>query len=380
MKVFVVGGYIRDTLLGLDPKDMDFVVVGASEVEFINFGIDHNLGLKKIGADFPVFIDSQKREWALARKERKTGPGYKGFKCEFDPTVTLEEDLFRRDLTINALAAPVIKIHEDGSVDVDFTDIIDLFGGIDDLHNLLLVHVSNHFREDPVRVLRVARFAARYNFAIADHTQYMIQGMAESGELDSLVPERVWIELEKALHEDFAGRFFQALSQTTAMDHILPNFRMGWDDETLRSVNISNDPVEKWALATQKMTVARINQLNRKLKIPTKYANFAVNFRKVLVVLQTHHCQLTADIAETLFNMVDAYRNSIIHESMLAATCLLDNHLIQDTTYKLDVVFQKTAKVGWDSLTQEEHNTLTGPEIGETIRKIRKVLLKKELP
>lgn len=380
MEIFVAGGYIRDCLLNLEPKDMDFVVVGATEKELLEFGKNHNFNFKKIGVGFPVFLDSQKREWALARKERKIGPGYKGFECQFDPSVTLEEDLFRRDLSINSMAVPVTKIHKDGSVDLDFTDTTDPFGGIDDLHNLLLVHVSDHFREDPVRVLRICRFAARYNFTIADHTQYLIQSMANSGELNHLVPERVWTELEKALHEEVAGKFFQALSQTTAMDYILPNFRMGWDDEVMQAVNVSKDPIEKWALATHKMTVARIVQLNKKLKVPTKHAIFAINFRKILIVLQTYKCKLTVDIAETIFGMVDAYRNSIIHDSMLAATCLHDNYQIQNATHKLNVVFQKAAEVGWESLTQKQQNTLTGPEIGENIRKIRNEILKKELP
>lgn len=379
-KVYVVGGWVRDHFLGHDPKDMDFVVVGATTEQLLKFGDHVGLEFKKVGADFPVFLDKFGNEWALARKERKTGPGYKGFECDFDPFVTIEEDLFRRDLTVNAMAIEVAEVFEDGSVTLDHNNVVDPFDGYQDLFQELLVHVSEHFKEDPVRVLRVARFAARYQFYVADHTMHMIDQMAKSGELNHLVPERVWAELEKALHGDLAGNFFQVLSQTEAMDHILPNFRQGWDDEVHRAVNASRDPVEKWALATHKMTPARVNQLNQHLKVPKRHANFALNFRKLLVVLEAHKYVLTADVAERAIDIVNGYRNSVIHDSMLAACCLFDNDPLQTVTFQLDVAFQKAADVGWDSLTRHQQDTLSGPQIGEALKKLRKEVLKREIP
>ena len=178
MKVYLVGGAVRDRLLDLPVKDRDYVVVGATPAQM------EARGFKPVGADFPVFLHPDtKEEYALARTERKSGHGYKGFTVYATPAVTLEDDLRRRDLTINAMAEA-----EDGA-------LIDPFGGAEDLRQGLLRHVSPAFVEDPVRVLRVARFAARYaewNFRVADETRGLMRRMAETGEVDHLVAERVW--------------------------------------------------------------------------------------------------------------------------------------------------------------------------------------------
>src|SRR4051794_28926649 len=187
MKTYLVGGAVRDRLLGLAIKDRDYVVVGATPQELIN------LGYKPVGKDFPVFLHPQTHEeYALARTERKTGPGYHGFAFVADAGVTLEDDLRRRDLTINAIA-------ED-----EHGGLVDPFGGAQDLQQRVLRHVSPAFAEDPVRVLRVARFAARYaarGFTIAPDTLALMRQMVQSGEVDHLVPERVWAETRKALTE-----------------------------------------------------------------------------------------------------------------------------------------------------------------------------------
>lgn len=173
--VYEVGGAVRDELLGLPVKDRDYVVVGATPEEM------ERLGFKPVGKDFPVFLHPvTHEEYALARTERKSGPGYKGFTVHAEPDVTLEEDLARRDLTINAIARD-----EHGSV-------IDPFGGVRDLRAGVLRHVSPAFAEDPVRVLRVARFAARFGFAVAPETAALMRAMSAGGEVDALVPERVW--------------------------------------------------------------------------------------------------------------------------------------------------------------------------------------------
>ncbi len=206
MEIYQVGGAVRDKLLGLPVTDRDWVVVGATPAEM------EARGFKLVGADFPVFLHPDTHEeYALARTERKTAPGYKGFTVHAAPDVTLEEDLKRRDLTINAMA-----MREDGS-------LIDPFNGAQDLKNKLLRHVSPAFAEDPVRILRVARFAARFmEFHIADETNALMRQMVKNGEVDALVPERVWAELERALGEIRPSRFFEVLHDCSALEKLFP--------------------------------------------------------------------------------------------------------------------------------------------------------------
>ena len=208
MKAYLVGGAVRDRLLGLEPEERDWVVLGATREEMVA------RGFRPVGKDFPVFIHPETgEEYALARTERKVGRGYHGFEFHTDPEVTLEEDLRRRDLTINAIA-----MTEDG-------ELIDPFGGEDDLQEGILRHVSPAFREDPVRVLRVARFAARFahwGFRVSHATNALMKQIVEDGELDALVPERVWKETERALGERTPSRFFQVLRGCGALERLFP--------------------------------------------------------------------------------------------------------------------------------------------------------------
>ncbi len=206
MKSYQVGGSVRDQLLGLPVQDRDWVVVGATPADM------EAHGFKLVGADFPVFLHPETHEeYALARTERKTAPGYKGFIVHAAPDVTLEEDLKRRDLTVNAMA-----LDEKGV-------LIDPFHGAEDLKNKLLRHVSPAFAEDPVRILRVARFAARFlSFRVADETNALMRNMIENGEVDALVPERVWAELERALGEKRPARFFEVLRECGALEKLFP--------------------------------------------------------------------------------------------------------------------------------------------------------------
>lgn len=208
MKIYEVGGAVRDELLGLPVKDRDYVVVGATPEEMTR------LGYRPVGKDFPVFLHPQSHdEYALARTERKTARGYRGFQVYDAPDVTLEEDLRRRDLTINAMARD-----EQGQ-------LIDPYGGERDLRAKVLRHASEAFAEDPVRVLRVARFAARYgDFSVAPETLALMQAMAATGEVDALVAERVWQELAKGLMEAHPSRLFEALIESHALDRIVPEF------------------------------------------------------------------------------------------------------------------------------------------------------------
>ena len=208
MQVYLVGGAVRDALLGLAVKERDWVVVGGTREELLR------LEFREVGRDFPVFLHPDTHEeYALARLERKVAPGYRGFTVEFGPEVTLEEDLARRDLTINAMAQAA-----DGT-------LIDPYGGKRDLDARVLRHVSPAFAEDPVRVLRVARFAARFaplGFHVAPETLALMRTMVERHEVDALVPERVWQETEKALREPKASEFFAVLRACGALQPIYP--------------------------------------------------------------------------------------------------------------------------------------------------------------
>ncbi|MDH3760100.1 MAG: multifunctional CCA addition/repair protein [Gammaproteobacteria bacterium] len=208
MKTYRVGGCVRDRLLGLEVNDIDWVVTGATADEMLA------RGYKSIGKDFPVFLHPEsKQEYALARSERKTGPGYKGFEIIADPATTIEQDLLRRDLTINALAED-----ENG-------DIVDPYGGQRDLEARCLRHVSEAFIEDPVRVLRVARFAARFHrlgFTVAEDTRELIRQIGQSGELEALVAERVWSELSRALDEPDPSIFITTLRDCDVLHRLFP--------------------------------------------------------------------------------------------------------------------------------------------------------------
>ena len=204
-ETYLVGGAIRDRLLGLPVKDRDWVVVGATPEIMVEKGYE------PVGKDFPVFIDKKTgEEYALARTERKTAKGYQGFVFNASQEITLAQDLERRDLTINAMAQD-----SDGN-------IIDLHNGQADLESGIIRHVSDAFLEDPVRILRAARFAARFNFSIAPETLSLMQEMVSNGEVDALVPERVWAEMRKALDTDAPQIFFQALRDCGALKRILP--------------------------------------------------------------------------------------------------------------------------------------------------------------
>jgi tRNA nucleotidyltransferase (CCA-adding enzyme) len=208
MQVYLVGGAVRDALLGLPVKERDWVVVGGTREELLR------MKYREVGRDFPVFLHPESHEeYALARLERKVAPGYRGFAVEFGPEVTLEEDLARRDLTINAIAQSA-----DGT-------LVDPYGGKRDIESRTLRHVSEAFIEDPVRVLRVARFAARFaplGFHIAPQTMAMMRSMVARHEVDALVAERVWQETEKALREPSASTFFKVLRECGALKPIYP--------------------------------------------------------------------------------------------------------------------------------------------------------------
>ncbi|WNO60109.1 multifunctional CCA addition/repair protein [Rheinheimera sp. MMS21-TC3] len=214
MQIYLVGGAVRDTLLNYPFTERDWVVVGATPQQLLD------LGYQQVGKDFPVFLHPKtKEEYALARTERKNGQGYTGFAVYADSDVTLEQDLMRRDLTINAIAK-----HENGQ-------LVDPFSGLEDIKNKVLRHVSPAFSEDPLRVLRVARFYARYahlGFTVADETLALMADISQSGELNTISPERIWVETAKALQERNPEAFIQLLQQTSALSQLMPEVAALW--------------------------------------------------------------------------------------------------------------------------------------------------------
>jgi tRNA nucleotidyltransferase (CCA-adding enzyme) len=264
MQVYLVGGAVRDQLLGQPAVERDWVVVGATPEQM------QQLGFRPVGRDFPVFLHPQTHEeYALARLERKTGPGYRGFHTRSTAEVTLEQDLQRRDLTINAMARG-----EDGT-------LIDPYGGRADLDARLLRHVSPAFVEDPVRILRVARFAARFaslGFRVAPETRILMRQMVESGETDALVPERVWREMERALAEPTPEAFFDTLAECGALQVILPEF--GWqqsDRAALRcAVTLSPQVPVRLAALLAATEPQQIGACCERLRIPTPARELAL--------------------------------------------------------------------------------------------------------
>ena len=258
MKAYVVGGAVRDELLGLPVSDRDWVVVGSTPEEMIA------AGFKPVGKDYPLFLHPRsKEEYALARTERKSGRGYKGFTVYAAPDVTLEEDLARRDLTINAMA------RDPGGA------LIDPFGGARDLREGVLRHVGEAFAEDPVRILRVARFAARFAFRVAEETLVLMRRMVGAGEVEDLVPERVWQELARGLGEPHPERMLDALEQCGALDRLLPG-TLAARDALCRAAEASAPLTVRFALFGWHLEERAAGALCERLRVPNAERELAL--------------------------------------------------------------------------------------------------------
>lgn len=262
MKIYTVGGAVRDQLLGLPVKDHDHVVVGATPDDMLR------RGFRPVGKDFPVFLHPKtQEEYALARTERKTAPGYRGFVFHTAPDVTLEEDLVRRDLTINAIAQA-----EDGT-------LTDPFGGVEDIQNKVFRHVSDAFGEDPVRILRLARFAARFDtFTVAPATMELMRRMVGDGEVDALVAERVWQEVAKGLMEARPSRMLTVLHECGALARILPELAI--NDHLLRVIDraagAGHALCVRFAVLMLAVPLEQINVLSERLRVPNDCRELAV--------------------------------------------------------------------------------------------------------
>lgn len=346
MKTYLVGGAVRDELLGLPVKERDWVVVGAKPQELIE------LGYQPVGKDFPVFLHPQtKEEYALARTERKSGRGYHGFHFHVDEDVTLEQDLARRDLTINAIAK-----------DIDSGEIIDPFNGVASLKKRELRHVAKAFIEDPLRVLRVARFKAQFapfNFDIAPETQAFMYQMVKSGELNELVAERVWLETTKALATIKPSYYFASLRQCQALKVIFPELealfgvpaRKNWHGEIDTGVHtlmvldeaakLSSNPVTRFAALVHDLGkaltpfsklpshhghgekgVKLVEALCNRLKVPSEYQQLAqISSQFHTTVHQAF--ELSAKGLVNLFSQTDAFRKPERFQAFLVS-CLAD--------------------------------------------------------
>lgn len=306
---------MRDELLGQPVKDHDYVVVGATPEQMTD------LGFQPVGKDFPVFLHPQTHEeYALARTERKSGRGYRGFVVQADPDVSLEEDLARRDLTINAMARA-----EDGT-------LIDPFDGAKDLRAGILRHVSPAFIEDPVRILRVARFAARFGFAVAEDTAALMRHMVDTGEVDHLVAERVWQEISRGLMESRPSVMFDVLAECGALSRIAPEWAAAVDPrhaaarDTLATLDRSasqNAPLAvRFALATHRLGAA-IEALCERLRVPTDCRDLSVVCSGNSTTLRAAE-SLSAEEVVELFYRADAFRRTARFDLALWAVAIED--------------------------------------------------------
>ncbi len=306
MKIYAVGGAIRDTLMGLPVHDIDYVVVGSSVEEMVA------KGFRPVGKDFPVFLHPETQaEYALARTERKTGQGYKGFHFYADPTVTLEQDLERRDLTINAMAQEV------GSDGKQFGPIIDPYNGQEDLAAKVFRHVSDAFAEDPLRLLRIARFAARFpEFTVADRTLLALKAIVQSGELNALSAERIWQELARGLVAQKPMHLFQVLLNTGAASNVLPSkLTAQLAQESFREALIvhfalaDNSLEERCAITLMDLSASEIRSWADCVRMPIDVRDFSEIFSD-LHVLANKHRNTSYQAVDILnwFNRADVWR------------------------------------------------------------------------
>jgi tRNA nucleotidyltransferase (CCA-adding enzyme) len=374
MQTYLVGGAVRDTLMGLAVKDRDWVVVGATPQQMLD------AGYVAVGQDFPVFLHPQtKEEYALARTERKTAPGYKGFAVHCAPEVTLEEDLGRRDLTINSIAAYADATGTNSPFDSQ--NLCDPYGGQRDIAAKVLRHTTHAFVEDPVRILRLARFAARFaDFTVAPETLLLMQSMVQAGEVDHLVPERVWQELAKGLMEAKPSRVFAVLRDCGALAKLLPE--LDTNTQAMAVLDIAALaaaplPVRFALLCTPIDANTQRVALCQRLRVPTECTELA------LVVAREHgnihrSATLGADAVVGLLERCDAIRKpDRFAQITLACECDARGRLgLGESPYpqaaRLKQALKAALSVATNSIAAYAISTgAKGPKIGEFVREAR---------
>ena len=381
MQVYLVGGAVRDYVLAREVTEHDYVVVGATPEQMLE------LGFSQVGADFPVFLHPKTHdEYALARTERKSGNGYLGFNVHADAAVTLEEDLARRDLTINAMAIQVNGLFDSGFKQgkFDARDIIDPYGGLADINQKKLRHVSIAFTEDPVRVLRLARFASRYaplGFAVDESTTKLTSQMKAAGELNHLVAERVWSETSKALTQAWSDIYFDTLYQLNVLDVIMPKLHQASNDNPsqwqlmLSALRMAGeqqaDNVMKFALvATCFKSVQQHNnpttdylEFCQGLKVPKNAERLGLFILEHFDALKNFD-HLTADVLFELLRLSNSLKDTSLLEQALQVV-----HLYQQVkqTALLTTIKTQLTQISAKDVASE----LTGKHIGEAIDQLR---------
>ena len=351
MNCFRVGGAVRDTLMGYPHHETDWVVVGSTPEEMIAEGY------AQVGRDFPVFLHPDtKEEYALARTERKSGPGYHGFVVHADPSVTLEEDLARRDLTINAMA-----MDEDGV-------ITDPFGGQADLDAKLLRHVSPHFVEDPLRVLRVARFATRYHhlgFTVADETLSLMAEIVAADELPHLSTERIWLETEKALGEQHPEIYWQVLADCGALAALLPELAVSQGIAALTRAALYTPRTDcRWAALLADLPEARAREASERLKAPNAFSHLAAQVSggrsKIKIALKD------ASECMALLKALDALRREEPFKAFCETLVALEQNSA-DAQKAIELLQRARAAAQQVKAADFADEELAGPELGAAI-------------
>jgi len=378
MKIFLVGGALRDRLLDRPVSDHDWLVVGATPEEMVA------RGYLPVGRDFPVFLHPRTREeYALARTERKSAPGYRGFTVHAAPDVTLEQDLARRDLTVNAIALPAELVGADGRFEPTPETLADPFHGQRDLRDKVLRHVTDAFREDPVRILRVARFAARFDdFGVAPETMTLMREMVAAGEADALVPERVWQELSRGLMETRPSRMFEVLRQCGALAVLLPEIEA--DARTMRSIDFAARQEASLAVRFACLTgglgrsgpsgLKALHAVCERWRVP-------VEIRELAEVVAREHGHIDSSGALDAAGLVrllercDAFRKPARFAEALQA-CECDARSAGDAPYaprqRLLAVLATAAAVPTDVVARAaQQSGAAGPKIGEAIHRAR---------
>ena len=382
MKIYKVGGAVRDSLLKKSPEDTDWVVVGANEKHLLEIGFD------RVGKDFPVFLHPHtKEEYALARLERKTGKGYLGFETVAHETVTLEEDLSRRDFTVNAMASD-----ESGK-------IIDPYGGLHDLRKCILRHVTEAFLEDPLRILRGARFSAKLNFSIADETMAVMLEMVAKDQLAELKEERVWSEFKRALATDHPLLFFKVLAECGALSKLFPEFSPlfvmlfnegshSQDTRILWLLNekdkLKRDPELIFALISRalflynlenrELTSSQISSFCDRLKVPKKFRTIAKRASTFKLIKKEFRTQLGSKIIH-LLDVVGGFKNDRLFPKLLLLYAMeLEAKQGTDTYVSAKELLE--VKNAVDNMNKNDliRQNLSGESFAEQL-KIRKITL-----
>ncbi|MEX2488880.1 MAG: multifunctional CCA tRNA nucleotidyl transferase/2'3'-cyclic phosphodiesterase/2'nucleotidase/phosphatase [Pseudomonadales bacterium] len=361
MDIYLVGGAIRDELLGLPVTERDWVVVGATPEELTD------RGFRAVGRDFPVFLHPETgEEYALARTERKTGTGHRGFQCDSSTTVTLEEDLQRRDFTINAIAR-----QPDGT-------LIDPYGGRNDLEDKVLRHISPAFEEDPLRVIRAARFKAKLHhlgFTLHQETVSLLHRMVARGDLAELAPERIFGELEKALQTSHPAEFFTQLQELGANQVLWPEIDNQGIQTLARIGGVTEDPIARFVSTVANRPVDAIEILCLRYRMPSRYRDAA------LLVTEYYDAwknvlQMNADAIVDLLEDVDAFRRSDRFKWISNICRLLQTLEDEKLAEKNNTAWVRYQETGLSVRARDIDSDVVGPALGQAIRQKRIELMK----